>query len=61
MDMVVSCSDNVQYVLDLHGFELRGFVDTRLRYLDLRLYNQYVVLYVLFFLHLHVFLYLCTR
>jgi hypothetical protein len=52
----------LQQVLDLHGFELRGFVDTQLRYCDLRLDSQYVVQYVvLFFLQLHMFLYLCTR
>jgi hypothetical protein len=46
-----------QQVLDLHRFELRGFVVTRLQYFDLRLRNQYLVLYVglLLFLQLHVF------
>jgi hypothetical protein len=44
-----------------HGFELRGFLDTRLRYFDLQFHNQYAVLYVLFFLQLHMFLYLCSR
>jgi hypothetical protein len=48
-------------LLILYVLDLRGFVDTSKRCFDLRLHNQYAVLYVLFFLQLHMFIYLCTQ